>query len=121
MAAAVDALIANIAKASPQGLVASKALTTASILKDFDRHAEKLAKQSATLFVSDEAREGMLVFLQKRPPSWTQSRPLGHSLGNNLACTSDRRRLDSDDHSSVAQRIHARCRHRSHSGCSAAH
>ena len=40
---------------------------------DFDRHAEKLAKQSATLFVSDEAREGMLAFLQKRPPSWTQS------------------------------------------------
>jgi enoyl-CoA hydratase len=22
------------------------------------------------LFVSDEAREGMLAFLQKRPPSW---------------------------------------------------
>ncbi|KAA0082773.1 enoyl-CoA hydratase family protein [Mycolicibacterium sp. P9-64] len=73
MTAAVEALIANIAKASPQGLAASKALTTASILKDFDRHAEKLAKQSAALFVSDEAREGMLAFLQKRPPTWTQS------------------------------------------------
>ncbi|MGB0964166.1 MAG: hypothetical protein ACPGVY_15885, partial [Mycobacterium sp.] len=23
-----------------------------------------------TLFVSDEAREGMLAFLQKRPPNW---------------------------------------------------
>ncbi|HEX7825583.1 MAG TPA: enoyl-CoA hydratase family protein [Mycobacterium sp.] len=71
--ATVDALIANIAKGSPQGLAASKALTTAAILKEFDRHAEKLAKQSAELFVSDEAREGMLAFLQKRPPSWTQS------------------------------------------------
>jgi enoyl-CoA hydratase len=71
--AEVEALIANIAKASPQGLAASKALTTASILKDFDRHVEKLAKQSAALFVSEGAREGMLAFLQKRPPSWTQS------------------------------------------------
>ena len=38
-------------------------------LRDFDRHAEKLATQSAALFVSDEACEGMLAFLQKRPPS----------------------------------------------------
>ena len=73
MDAAVAALIANIAKGSPQGLAASKALTTASILADFDRHAEELAKQSAALFVSDEAREGMLAFLQKRPPSWSPS------------------------------------------------
>jgi enoyl-CoA hydratase len=73
MDAEVAALIANIAKGSPQGLAASKALTTASILAGFDRHAKELAKQSAALFVSDEAREGMLAFLQKRPPSWTQS------------------------------------------------
>jgi enoyl-CoA hydratase len=71
--AAVAGLIANIAKGSPQGLAASKALTTASILAGFDRHAEKLAKQSAALFDSDEAREGMLAFLQKRPPSWSPS------------------------------------------------
>ena len=36
----------------------------------FDRHAEELTEQSARLFVSDEAREGMLAFLQKRPPRW---------------------------------------------------
>jgi enoyl-CoA hydratase len=71
--AEVAALIANIAKGSPQGLAASKALTTASVLAGFDRHAKELAKQSAALFVSDEAREGMLAFLQKRPPNWTQS------------------------------------------------
>jgi enoyl-CoA hydratase len=68
--ATVDALIANIGKASPQGLAASKALTTASILEDFDRHADELAEQSAELFVSEEAREGMMAFLQKRPPNW---------------------------------------------------
>ena len=32
--------------------------------------AEALTRQSAELFVSDEAREGMLAFLQKRPPNW---------------------------------------------------
>jgi enoyl-CoA hydratase len=70
MAAAVTALIENIAKGSPQGLAASKALTTASILAEFDRHADELAKQSAKLFVSEEAREGMMAFLQKRLPNW---------------------------------------------------
>jgi enoyl-CoA hydratase len=68
--AAVAALTAEIAKGSPQGLAASKALTTAPILAAFDRHAEELTEQSARLFVSDEAREGMLAFLQKRPPNW---------------------------------------------------
>lgn len=68
--AAVTALTAEIAKGSPQGLAASKALTTASILRRFDEDAEALTRQSAQLFVSDEAREGMMAFLQKRPPNW---------------------------------------------------
>jgi enoyl-CoA hydratase len=63
-------LTAAIGKASPQGLATSKALTTSSILEEFDRHADELTKQSAELFTSEEAREGMLAFLQKRPPSW---------------------------------------------------
>lgn len=67
---AVSALTADIAKGSPQGLAASKALTTASILRRFDQDAEALTRQSAQLFVSDEAREGMMAFLQKRPPNW---------------------------------------------------
>jgi len=68
--ATVAGLVAEIAKGSPQGLAASKALTTAPILNAFDRDAEALTRQSAELFVSDEAREGMLAFLQKRPPNW---------------------------------------------------
>ncbi|MCV7284492.1 enoyl-CoA hydratase family protein [Mycolicibacterium wolinskyi] len=71
VSAAVAALAGEIAKGSPQGLATSKALTTASILRSFDEHAEDLTQQSARLFVSDEAREGMMAFLQKRPPSWT--------------------------------------------------
>lgn len=56
----------------PVVLAASKALTTAAVLEGFDRDAERLTEESARLFVSDEAREGMLAFLQKRPPRWVQ-------------------------------------------------
>jgi enoyl-CoA hydratase len=68
--ATVAALVADVGRASPQGLAASKALTTAAVLARFDRDAERLSTDSARLFVSDEAREGMLAFLQKRPPRW---------------------------------------------------
>ncbi len=69
---AVAEVVADLGRGSPQGLAASKALTTADILTGFDRDAERLALESARLFVSDEAREGMLAFLQKRQPSWRQ-------------------------------------------------
>ncbi|OBI79919.1 enoyl-CoA hydratase family protein [Mycobacterium sp. E740] len=71
--ACVAELTAAIAKASPQGLAASKALTTAAVVADFDRRAEELTVQSAELFVSEEAREGMMAFLQKREPNWTRT------------------------------------------------
>ena len=67
---AVNAVTADLAKASPQGLAMSKALTTAAVLAGFDRDADRLAEESARLFISEEAREGMLAFLQKRPPRW---------------------------------------------------
>ncbi len=69
--AAVSELTTRMSKGSPQGLAATKALTTAPILEAFDRHAEELTQLSARLFDSDEAREGMLAFLEKRPPRWT--------------------------------------------------
>jgi enoyl-CoA hydratase len=70
--ATVAALIDDVRRGSPQGLAASKALTTSAVLAGFDRDAERLSTDSARLFVSDEAREGMLAFLQKRPPRWVQ-------------------------------------------------
>ncbi len=70
VASVVDTVTAELAKASPQGLAASKALTTAAVLAGFDRDAQRLAEDSARLFVSEEAREGMLAFLEKRPPRW---------------------------------------------------
>lgn len=71
--AAVAGLVADIGRGSPQGLAASKALTTAAVLEGFDRDADRLSEESARLFVSEEAREGMLAFLQKRQPSWASS------------------------------------------------
>src|SRR6516225_2372103 len=71
--AAVASLVNDVGRASPQGLAASKALTTAALLAGFDRDAERLTADSARLFVSDEAREGMLAFLQKRAPHWASS------------------------------------------------
>jgi enoyl-CoA hydratase len=76
--AAVASLVAEIGRGSPQGLAASKALITAAVLEGFDRDAERLTEESARLFVSEEAREGMLAFLQKRPPSWA---PLADGAG----------------------------------------
>jgi enoyl-CoA hydratase len=66
----VAELAAQIGRGSPQGLAASKALTTAAVVDAFDRDAAALTEQSAALFVSAEAREGMLAFLEKRPPNW---------------------------------------------------
>ncbi|MFB8025761.1 enoyl-CoA hydratase family protein [Streptomyces sp. NPDC056465] len=60
----------GLRRASPQGLAASKELVTATVLQSFDSHAEDLIARSAALFASDEAREGMTAFLERRDPSW---------------------------------------------------
>ena len=70
----VDAEIAAICdalrKGSPQGLAESKKIASAATLAAFDIDAEPLQALSQRLFESDEAREGMLSFLEKRPPAW---------------------------------------------------
>ncbi|MEE1789613.1 enoyl-CoA hydratase family protein [Streptomyces sp. BE308] len=60
----------GLRRASPQGLMASKELLTATVLKSFDQHAEDLIARSAALFASAEAREGMTAFLERRDPAW---------------------------------------------------
>lgn len=70
VAGTVAELTSAIVQGSPQGLAASKALTTAAMIDDFERRAEKLTQESAALFVSPEAREGMSAFLEKRSPGW---------------------------------------------------
>jgi enoyl-CoA hydratase len=71
-AEAAAAILGQLRLASPQGLAESKALTTAAILAEFGRSADRLAAQSARLFASEEALEGMNAFLQKRQPRWAR-------------------------------------------------
>ncbi|MFH8346723.1 enoyl-CoA hydratase family protein [Streptomyces sp. NPDC018045] len=70
--AALEPVLAGLRKGSPQGLAASKALVTAEVRRAFDRDTAALADTSARLFASDEAREGMTAFLQRRQPSWAR-------------------------------------------------
>jgi enoyl-CoA hydratase len=55
---------------APQGLAETKLLLTAGVLARFDAAGEELVAQSARLFASADAAEGMAAFLAKRPPSW---------------------------------------------------
>lgn len=68
--AQLDRVLGGVRKASPQGLAASKALTTAALLDGFDEATAARAAESMALFSSEEAREGMQAFLGKRAPSW---------------------------------------------------
>ncbi|WP_327225041.1 enoyl-CoA hydratase family protein [Streptomyces platensis] len=65
-------LLDGLRKGSPQGLAASKKLVTAQVLDTFDRDTDALAEQSARLFGSAEAREGMTAFLERRAPAWAR-------------------------------------------------
>jgi enoyl-CoA hydratase len=69
---ALAPVLDGLRRASPQGLAESKRLTTAGVLRAFDRDTEAMAELSARLFASDEAREGMTAFLERRDPAWTR-------------------------------------------------
>jgi enoyl-CoA hydratase len=64
------AVLEALRACSPQGLRETKLLLTAGILDAFAARAEALAEQSARLFGTAEAAEGMSAFLAKRLPSW---------------------------------------------------
>lgn len=69
---AVAELSASFRTCSPQGLAASKALTTRAMLASFDADAQELSAVSAGLFSSADAQEGIASFLERRPPRWAQ-------------------------------------------------
>jgi enoyl-CoA hydratase len=68
--AAADEVLAAFRLCSPQGLAESKRLASAALLHELDTRGAELAARSAALFGSDEAREGMTAFREKRPPAW---------------------------------------------------
>lgn len=64
--AAVDRVVASLVAGHPQGLRETKALLNHRLLENIDAHGPELAKLSARLFGSDEARDAMLAFLSKK-------------------------------------------------------
>jgi enoyl-CoA hydratase len=68
--AAVQAVLNEFLLASPQGLAETKKLLGQEIVGLLDRDGETIAALSASLFASEEAKEGMTAFLEKRRPRW---------------------------------------------------
>lgn len=62
----------GLRRGSPQGLAESKRLVTAEVRRVLDRDTDALAGRSARLFASEEAREGMTAFLERRDPAWVR-------------------------------------------------
>lgn len=69
--AAVTGITTDLRKGSPQGLAESKRLITAPIRIAIEHEGDRMVELSARLFASEEAHEGMVAFLEKRPPRWT--------------------------------------------------
>jgi enoyl-CoA hydratase len=68
--AAATAVTAELLKGSPQGLAETKRLITSRIREAIDRDGDRMVELSARLFDSEEAHEGMVAFLERRPPRW---------------------------------------------------
>jgi enoyl-CoA hydratase len=75
--AAVAELAASLRLCSPQGLAETKPLTTYRVRAAFAQFADEVQALSSRLFASAEAQEGMLAFLQKRPPRWASDAAAG--------------------------------------------
>jgi enoyl-CoA hydratase/carnithine racemase len=67
---AVDEVVQQLAAVSPQGLRETKALLNRDLLDRMDDEGDDLVGLSARLFASEEAREGMTAFRERRPPRW---------------------------------------------------
>ena len=62
----VRQVCAALAKGSPQGLRETKKLLAQPLVERIDRHGEDLSRLSARLFGSDEAKQAMLAFLNRK-------------------------------------------------------
>ncbi|MBC7631931.1 enoyl-CoA hydratase-related protein [Aeromicrobium sp.] len=66
LATEVAAVLADLAKAHPQGLRESKKILNHDLVARIDAHGADMAARSAELFASDAAREAMTTFLAKK-------------------------------------------------------
>ena len=70
--AVLQETIDGLLQASPQGLAKTKELLGRELVAHIDAHGAAMVQLSEGLFASDEAREGMLAFREKRKPAWQQ-------------------------------------------------
>ena len=68
--AVVDSFVADLLAGGPGALAATKQLLTRVPTLPVEDAFAWTAELSAELFRTDEAREGMRAFLEKRPPTW---------------------------------------------------
>ncbi|WP_353943973.1 enoyl-CoA hydratase family protein [Streptomyces sp. HUAS MG91] len=67
---ALEPVLDGLRRSAPDALAETKKLLTVKVLQALDRDAEALTALSARLFASDQAREGMTAFLERRDPAW---------------------------------------------------
>jgi methylglutaconyl-CoA hydratase len=68
--AAVDRFVTSVLKGAPGALAGAKRLVRDVPGMSLEEGFEVMAKRSAVYFASDEAREGMAAFAEKRSPAW---------------------------------------------------
>lgn len=68
--AAVGAVVADLLAGGPEALAATKQLLSEVPALPVDEAVRWTAELSARLFASDEAKEGMRAYLEKRPAPW---------------------------------------------------
>ena len=71
---ALERILDALRAAAPQGLAETKTLMTAPVRASFDAQADSLQRLSSALFASEQGREGMQAFLDKRRPTWAEVR-----------------------------------------------
>jgi methylglutaconyl-CoA hydratase len=71
---AVGRYVTSLLKGAPEALAACKRLVRDVPKLSMDAAFVEMAERSARSFASEEAREGMAAFAEKRPPRWTALR-----------------------------------------------
>jgi len=73
--AEVDAVVTDLLAGGPDAIAAAKQLLREVPGLPVDEAFQRTGELSARLFTTDEAREGMTAFLEKRPAAWVRPGP----------------------------------------------